>query len=335
MPAIKKVLKTLPARTQRIMEERYGLFGKQAETLEAIGKREGITRERVRQIENDALERLKTSDEFDTLSPVFGFLDRLFAEYGWVISEQDILHNAVFGSPKMSNVVFFLFELADFAERKKEDGDFRARWYHKKIRGSDVENALKDFVEKIHEHEQAFPESEFFERLGEHLKNAGIDVSGKHALSSYLSIARHLKRNVWNELGHINSPLVKPRGMKDEAYVVLMKTNTPLHFTVIAKKIGDVNTAQVHTQTVHNELIKDNRFVLVGRGVYALRSWGYEPGFVKDVIISILKNGPATEEEIVNQVCQKRLVKKSTVVTNLQNKQHFMVLDNGTYRLLV
>lgn len=91
-----------------------------------------------------------------------------------------------------------------------------------------------------------------------------------------------------------------------------------------------------HSQTVHNELIKDPRFVLVGRGTYALSDWGYEPGTVCDVLVSALKNteNGLTKEEIIKIVKAKRLVKDNTIILNLQNKKVFKKIDNERFILL-
>jgi len=88
-------------------------------------------------------------------------------------------------------------------------------------------------------------------------------------------------------------------------------------------------------QTVHNELIKDSRFVLVGRGIYALEEWGYYPGQVKDVILRVLREErkPITKEEILEKVLEQRLVKENTILLNLSNKKYFERDVQGKYKV--
>ena len=76
---------------------------------------------------------------------------------------------------------------------------------------------------------------------------------------------------------------------------------------------------------VHNELILDNKYVLVGRGLYGLKDWGYKSGNVIDVIAEILdENDEAlTREELIDKVLEKRLVKKATIILDLMNKNKF------------
>jgi RNA polymerase primary sigma factor len=56
---LSEILKGLPAREGRILQLRYGLFDGQAYTLQEVGRKMGVTRERVRQIETQALNRLR------------------------------------------------------------------------------------------------------------------------------------------------------------------------------------------------------------------------------------------------------------------------------------
>ncbi len=57
------MLGSLPERDRRVLELRYGLNGQQPCTLEEVGRQFGVTRERIRQIENNTLKRLETLPE--------------------------------------------------------------------------------------------------------------------------------------------------------------------------------------------------------------------------------------------------------------------------------
>jgi len=123
-------------------------------------------------------------------------------------------------------------------------------------------------------------------------------------------------------------PEVNPKGIKDKIYLLLKKAGEPLHFTDVAKGIeGSL------VQTVHNELIRDPRFVLIGRGIYALKNWGYIEGDVKDVISNIIgsESRPLTKQEILDRVMKQRHIKENTVLMNLSNKRYFSRDDQGRY----
>ena len=71
MEVINALFHELGSREQDVLRRRFGLHGKQPETLEQIGKSYSVTRERVRQIENAAIKTIKSRSYFgDTLKPV-------------------------------------------------------------------------------------------------------------------------------------------------------------------------------------------------------------------------------------------------------------------------
>ena len=330
--AIRGVLGVLPPRMRKVIEKRYGLFGAAPQTLDAIGKKEGVTRERIRQIENESLRRIREAKEYALLAPAFETLEKMFTRYGGMISETVMEERDFFGGNANKHAGLFLLELAPFARRRKEDDHFFPRWHHAKVNAEAIEKSLREFARDLENSGAAHTSQEFFARMAKIVAKAG--ETSEAALSSYLRTAKHLAQNAYGEYGHRASHLVRPRGMKDEAYIALKKATRPLHFTEIAGRIRSSSGRKAHVQTVHNELIKDKRFVLVGRGLYALSEWGYNPGFVRDVITDVLKKGPKREEEIVKAVSVVRFVKPSTIVTNLQNKKRFLQLDDGTYTLV-
>jgi hypothetical protein len=73
----------------------------------------------------------------------------------------------------------------------------------------------------------------------------------------------------------------------------------------------------------------------VGRGIYALTEWGYKPGVVTDVIKEVLTEAkaPLSKEEIIERVLAKRMVKRSTVILALMNKDTFKKISSGEYTI--
>jgi RNA polymerase primary sigma factor len=65
--SIKRALRSLPEREREVIELRYGLGGDDPLTLEEVGRSLGVTRERVRQIENTTLKKLKNMEETQRL----------------------------------------------------------------------------------------------------------------------------------------------------------------------------------------------------------------------------------------------------------------------------
>ena len=110
-----------------------------------------------------------------------------------------------------------------------------------------------------------------------------------------------------------------------------------MHFMELANKITDYafDRKVVTVQAVHNELIRHDQFVLIGRGLYALKEWGYEHGTVADVILDILKkaNKPLSKQMIIEEVLKQRKVKLGTISLNLQNNKLFQRVGRAVYTM--
>jgi hypothetical protein len=163
----------------------------------------------------------------------------------------------------------------------------------------------------------------------------------RETVATLLSVSKSIRQGPFGQWGLSHWPEVSPRGVRDKAYLVFDRESRPLHFRDTATLIDRASFSNnrkknTHPQTVHNELIKDDRFVLVGRGIYALAKWGYTPGTVKDVIVEVLaKEGQALQkEEIISKVLEQRMVQKNTVLLNLQNRNYFAKTEEGKYSLV-
>jgi len=326
----KKFLSVLPERSYDVIVRRYGLTENgERVTLESIGRDYGITRERVRQIENNALKNIRKSGVFSTEKPVFDQLKELVDSLGGIISEEDLL-NYLDGDDTTKNHIHFLLVLGDPFFKEKEDNKYRARWYTDAQNAQIVHETLEKLVNEISEND-LYPEEEmvsiFMDKAGN--LHAKID---KEIIMRWLRISKLVDKNHFNEWGLANSNNVNAKGIRDYAYLSIRQHGSPMHFREVAKSIENTFGKKAHVATCHNELIKDPRFVLVGRGLYALSEWGYASGVVRDVIMNILKKeGPLTKEEIIDKVLRERYIKENTVVVNLQNPKHFKRDKVGRY----
>ena len=328
---VKRLLSSLSPRALDVMIKRYGL-GDDTErmTLEAIGKTYGITRERVRQIENFALASIKKSDSFKKESLTFEELNKLVISMGGVVCEEDFLMH-VSKDLSTQNCLYFLLVLGDQFKREKEDDYFRHRWIVDDKVSMKVHEAIRDLYKTL-SHEDLIPEGEIVAAFLSHLKDVSDEYKNEEITKRWLSLSKTIAKNPLGEWGVAHSPNVNARGMRDYAYLIIRKHGSPMHFTEVAKAITQIFGKKAHIATCHNELIKDNRFVLVGRGLYALSSWGYEKGVVKDVIAKVLKKeGPLTKKDIIDRVLKERYVKENTVFVNLQDTKLFKRTKDGKY----
>ena len=329
----KKLLSALPERAKDVLEKRYGLGtdGKTS-TLESIGQAYGITRERVRQIENYGITSIQKSDAYKEFEPVFAELQNVINELGGGLIAEHILLDEITKDEVLRNHIYFLLVVGIPFYRSKENNAYAHRWYTEKKIADAVEKALVKLYNNINR-DDLISEEEMIRRFREEL----LDIADKHdetTLKRWLQISKDISANPLGEWGHASSPNVRVKGIRDYAYLVVKRHGSPMHFREVAEAIERLFNKKAHTATCHNELIKDERFVLVGRGLYALTEWGYSAGVVKDVLRDILEeHGPLTREEIIDKVRKERYVKDNTIVVNLQDTTLFKRLSNGMYTL--
>lgn len=328
---VKRLVGTLSPRGKDVIISRYGL-GKDTErmTLDAIGKRYGITRERVRQIENHSLAVIRKSKIFTEEQPTFINLEQVIKELGGIVTEADLLVHLT-KDKSTQNHIHLLLVIGESFTKEKEDEIFNHRWHIDDNLADVVHGSLNKLYESLSD-DELIAEQDIISRFLENLKDVAAEYKQEEILKRWLRISKKIKKNPLGEWGVSHSSNVSAKGMRDYAFLVLRKHGSPIHFTEVAKKIGQLFGKKAHVATTHNELIKDSRFVLVGRGLYALKEWGYVSGVVKDVISKIIsENGPLTKEEIIDKVLKERYVKENTILVNLQNQKLFRRDKEGKY----
>lgn len=326
-----RLLKALPERARDVLVNRFGL-GKETkrQTLDAIGKRYHITRERVRQIENYALASVRKSESYKKEKPVFTELEKALTDFGGIAEETAFLsHLAKDASAR--NHAQFLLALGEQFKKTKEDDHFKHRWHMDDKLATKVHNALRKLYDSLSD-KDLVSELDIIAQFLTHVEDLDDHFKQEHIVRRWLALSKKIGKNPLGEWGLVSSPHVKMKGVRDYAFLVIRKHGSPIHFTEVARAIEKIFGKKAHVATTHNELIKDKRFVLVGRGLYALAEWGYMSGVVRDVITKILeKHGPLTKQQIFDKVLKERYVKENTISVNLQNKKHFKKDKEGKY----
>lgn len=320
-------------REREIISRRFGLSG-QKETLEQIGELLNITRERVRQLEKAILVRLRIGAEdgqIEELAAAEKLIIRNLTELGRVARTSDLAER-IYGrkaTPNERAKLTFIASISSSLTAIDENDSYHAAIGIAEYGDAKtVHHRVDEIVDLIKQHKEPMTLEE--------LDNA-LSYEHPDHIKAVASISKLLAtlNGVW---GLAKWPTVNPRNIRDKIFVVLEAKKEPMHFSDIAEAIknSDFRRKNVTIQAIHNELIKDSRFILIGRGIYALSSWGYTKGTVADIITHILKQangGPLTREEIVKQVLRARKVKETTVLLNLQNKQLFAKVDKDSYKL--
>ncbi len=339
-----------------VISRRFGLGYDSKQTLEEIGKQYGITRERVRQIENLSIKKLKELRELrDEIKEAESVVNRLLEQYGGIMEESFFLNNMLNyleNNEGSDAALLFLTEhiFSDNITRHKHSDDFNHVWklgstdidflkqvvgeMVKTIEGNEIPLTLVELLEK-------FKATSFYvenkERILSVINLLNVtDEDINKILESYLRTSTRIKQDLFDRWGLVSWGTVQPKKINDKIYLALKKSGKPLHFTEIAKLINETKFDEkiAYPATVHNELILDDKYVLVGRGIYALREWGYKAGRVSEVIEDVLRDFNAlTKDEIIEKVLERRNVKKSTIYLSLMNNKNIKKNANGKYIL--
>jgi len=329
------LLSHLAPRQREVLIGRFGLNGGEPQTLAALGERYGITRERVRQIEASALDIVRHKIKATpAVLDIVNVSQKYLRGVGGVAKEGHLLaHHESFVEGLTPNHVALLLEATGTFQKYPEDDNFQHFYY------SDKDNLKKamEFNAQLAKFLRARKSQVLSEGYEPHLKAFVKDkkIDAKLA-ENYVGISKLVSQNSYGDMGLAEWPEISPKTIRDRIYLILKKKNEPLHFETIAKQINDAKFGgrKALAPTVHNELIKDERFVLVGRGMYGLKEHGFEPGTAKEVIHRILKKkGSMNFQEIVTAVQKERFFKPNTILANLQNKDLFERLSIGTYRV--
>lgn len=337
---IDELFKALDSRQVKVLTKRYGLDDGEEFTLQKLGKLFGVTRERIRQIEASALTSVRKEAKSGRVNELSEAAVKAIEETGGVRKENHLLEKIKhFSDPKdfgkaFANHIRFLLEIADSALYHREDDSLHSHWHlsktHQKKALDFLDELIKHLKDKKHEtlNERRF--HEFFDEV------AKLHRLEKEVAEHYIHISKKFGKNIYGDFGLTDWPEVKPKVARDWIYLILKKSNKPLHFSSIAEEIRKSRLGKnTNTQTIHNELIKDKRFVLVGRGTYGLREWDDMPGgTIREVLVHILKvKGPLKPRDILIEVLKKRIFKENTILLNLQNKKYFERLEDGRYAL--
>ncbi|MBU2229017.1 hypothetical protein KJ810_01265 [Patescibacteria group bacterium] len=338
------LLKYLTNKEEDVLRRRFGLNGQAKETLEAIGKAYNVTRERIRQIESSAIKKIKGLREFGGVSTDFEHtISNVLARNGGIMDENSLLRellNFASDNPLNNNCAVFILEelVSKKIVRVPASTSVEKSWSLPHVSMDFVNETIGQLIRILENDDKPLKLDELLEKFHQTdyyaSKNESLTDEGNH---SYISLSKKIDSNPFDEYGLAKWGSINPKRMKDKIYLVLKKEKKPLHFSKITDLINKVkfDRRRAYPPTVHNELILNNDFVLVGRGIYALKEWGYKPGVVSDVLIKILEkaDNPLSRDELVKRVLEQRVVRKNTIHLALTDKAKFKKLPDKRYSL--
>lgn len=326
----------LNPRQKEVLVARFGLTGAaEGETLAAIGDRLHVTRERVRQIENSAmaLAKVNVSKDGEAVA-ILAKISKYISGKGGVAGKPDVVRYAGTLSKGIRETQLdFLAEASGAFDVRREDDDFVPLYATSEKEWKVAKTFVDGWVNALRARQGNVFAGSYRTELAGFVKSKAFSNT---VAENQLALSKHIGINPYGDLGLREWPEINPKTVRDKIYLVLKKKGEPLHFESIAKHINDVgfDAQEALAPTVHNELIKDDRFVLVGRGMYGLKEHGYEPGIAREVIAKVLKEkGPLSAKDVVSHVTKQRFFKPNTIVINLQNKDLFEHLSDGRYQI--
>lgn len=336
---VESLLGQLKSRDREIVALRFGLGDGGVETLESIGKRYNLTRERVRQIEKDSLNfltKINLPEKTRALQLIFDTI----MEHGSVMSEEYLLATILMDNKNSKDLqaLKFLLNIDNELLLLKETPEFYQSWHIMGFDLAKLSDSVNQMTAILETEGHVVGQVELYEkfRQTEYYKQHEMTLPEK-VLQSYLNISKAIQINAFDEIGLKGWSEVKPRDVGDKAFLVLKHHGKPEHYAAITMMINEhkFDDRTAYQETVHNELIKDSRFVLVGRGIYALTEWGYKKGVVADVIKEILSNAgrPLGRDEIIREVLKLRQVKRNTILVGLSNRTNFVKVGKDKYDL--
>jgi len=321
--AINECPKIKKEREKKILFDRFGI-GKKAKTLHAIGQDYSVTRERIRQIVNNAVKKIKKNCKSDEAQKAIEKIDAYVQKSGGYVSSEQLFAKFNCDETKEQNAIKFIASLSENLVAVKESSTMKQGWSLSKVKIAKIKSIAKEAASILKTEKKTM-----------RAKDISAAIKEDSVLTeSVMYGAKALMKTDDGKWGLTTWPHVNPKSIKDKSVYILRRHTKPIHYAELTNRISDISTKKVTQQSVHNELIKNEEFVLVGRGIYALSEWGYAPGVVEEVIVQVLEEAgePLHKNIIIERVLEKRIVKTSTVVLNLQ-KPRFKRVDKAVYTL--
>ena len=333
---IEDMFMVLTDKERDVVIRRYSLNNQPRETLERIGKSFKVTRERVRQIENAALGKLRRTVDNTKLRVIIRRAKEILQANDGLMLEKQLINEILQTTTKSSldgNIIKLALSIDEDVLKVKKSNEYKPAWRLDYVR----ERSIKDVCIAVVKYLDAQTDVIDADDLAKAVQKQLARKESLRFIKACLEIHKSLKKVDKNKWGLMTWRHINPKSIRDKAYIVLKGENRPLHFVEIANKIteSEFDKKVVTVQAVHNELIRGENFVLVGRGLYALKEWGYVEGTVSDVIERILKKAaqPLEKSEIVKRVLEVRNVKVGTIALNLQKSENFERVGRAVYQL--
>ncbi|MEI7558760.1 MAG: sigma factor-like helix-turn-helix DNA-binding protein [bacterium] len=341
---LKDILIYCKPKERLVLMKKFGLDGSKETPLQRIGKEYSLTRERIRQIETQALmrfRRLIVGNE--TYMEVLQEAKKVLDVHGGLLCEDILISKLVNKNIfKFSKQELKLILVSDFdVTYLKRNKYLNKAFYLEPL----YEDLLTKMVLTISSYfEKRAKSQDLYEFIGWMKENFAKDYKDVHYMKNdlfYVNFFESIREiNVFDgKIGLPNFADVNPKTIKLKILYTMRRINKPVHYQELPSKIMEWFPAKaVKINTVHNELVKNNDlFVNLGLGIYGLKERGYEGGMVKEILVRIFeRNDRAMNvKELCKEMLKEKMVSPNTVMLNLQKyKDLFKRVEKGVYELV-
>jgi len=334
---IDNLLVLLTEKEKNVIVKRFNLDGSGRYTLDSIGKAYGITRERVRQIEKNALGKMSRNVSNVGFSAIHNFMGEILDDNAGYTTEENLYNELISSIPDDSVVnaehLHLAFVLNENVKCVGNTVNFFPYIRRSNISDSVLKNVSSNLIKELNSRKAVTEISE----VSNIVSAFKISGSVSKVVKSLVKIDKRIALIEDSSIALMSWRHVRPRTLRDKILYVLRNVSLPMHFRDISAKISSLNfdDRKINVQAVHNELIRCDSFILIGRGIYALADWGYQKGTVADVIVDLFKDvSEMSRDDIVEKVLAVRHVKKITVILALKNGKRFERVGRNFYKLV-
>ena len=331
------ILNSLSEKEKNVLVNRVWLDGQRL-TLQAIWNSfsPSITRERVRQIEDSGIKKLWRIIQNTDLVTIQDKAREFMSLNGWLIWKRKLVNELIKDLQLDSKINSYIIETIVQADeeiiKSKPKLGTETYFHSPEINKVLVSKIHKEALKILKKKKDVMPQISLYEQI----KNNLIETTNITLINSVLDVFDDIVTGEQNLIGLEKWKILNPKTLKDKAVYIMKKEKVPMHFVDISNKITEYLGEKVKVNTIHNELIRNEEFVLIGRGLYALKEWGFKSGTVIDVISDIIKKKwePMSTEDIIKSVLKVREVKKTTIYMNLQNRNVIKRVWRNYYDLI-
>ena len=322
-----EVLSSLSEKERVVIERRIGLHWLK-ETLQNIWNsfKPAITRERVRQIEDAGIKKVWRIIKATELASIQDISRKTLEFHGWLLT-RELLIGALIKqmnlSKEINSHILEVIVQSDFEIIKSKPRLWTQTYFTlPSISRKSIDFVHREALKILKRKKDVMECTDLYTQIALNAKDEVGELDNVF-IDSVLDVFDDIVKGEEVLIGLTRWKILNPKTLKDKAIYVMKKEKVPMHFIDISNKISEYLGETVKINTIHNELIRNEEFILIGRGIYALKEWGFKPGTVLDVILDVLKkNGwPMNTEDIIKKVLKVRNVKKTTIYMNLQNKK--------------